>query len=131
MYWPIGTPRIYATSSSRAPACRLVVSHDGLSSPLDSSLAASPAFPSGQPRGIDDDLLPPPTPVTPSSPKTPRIESVEHDDDGSTDSRPESRGSDVDDLPLKDPVLAMRISRSGNLFAVITATSITVWQTKV
>lgn len=130
MYWPIGTPRIYATSSSRAPACRLVVSHDGLSSPLDSSLAASPAFPSGQPRGIDDDLLPPPTPVTPSSPKTPRIESVEHDDDGSTDSRPESRGSDVDDLPLKDPVLAMRISRSGNLFAVITATSITVWQTK-
>lgn len=130
MYWPIGTPRIYATSSSRAPACRLVISHDGLSSPLDSSLTASPAFPSGQPRGIDDDLLPPPTPVTPSSPKTPRIESVEHDDDGSTDSRPDSRGSDADDLPLKDPVLAMRISRSGNLFAVITATSITVWQTK-
>ncbi|KAG7147549.1 hypothetical protein HYQ46_003592 [Verticillium longisporum] len=33
-------------------------------------------------------------------------------------------------LPLKDPVLALRTSRSGSLFAVITATSMAVWQTK-
>ncbi|KPM34397.1 hypothetical protein AK830_g12173 [Neonectria ditissima] len=133
MYWPIGTPRIYATSSSRAPACRLVVSQDGLSSPLESSSTTSPALPSVQPRGlgIDDvDLHPPPTPITPATPRTPGIRPVEHDDDSSGYFPSHSRDSDADELPLKDPVLALRVSRSGNLFGVITATSITLWQTK-
>ena len=39
--------------------------------------------------------------------------------------------SGADMVPLKDPVLALRVARAGHLFAVITATSITVWQTKV
>lgn len=133
MYWPIATPRIYATSSSRAPAFKLVLSNDGLSSPSESSLTAPSASSSSYPRSAnyEDDLQPPPTPITPITPITPAVQSVEHDD--YTSSRPSlrSESSDTSGVPIKDPILALRVSRSGNLFAVITTTSITVWQTKV
>lgn len=33
-------------------------------------------------------------------------------------------------VPTEDPIIALRVSRTGQLFAVITATSITLWQTK-
>lgn len=131
MYWPIGTPRIHATSSSRAPAFKLVVSNDGLTSPSESSLTASPGLASTQPRGhtLDDlDSLPPPTPVTPV---TPGVRPVEHDDYTTSRPQPSLEGADADGIPIKDPILALRVSRSGHLFAVITTTSITIWQTKV
>ncbi|KAI8690656.1 RIC1 domain-containing protein [Fusarium sp. Ph1] len=130
MYWPIGTPRIHATSSSRAPAFKLVVSNDGLTSPSESSLTASPSLASAQPRGhtLDDlDSLPPPTPVTPV---TPGVRPVEHDDYTTSRPQPSLEGADADGIPIKDPILALRVSRSGHLFAVITTTSITIWQTK-
>ncbi|KAM5356255.1 hypothetical protein ACJ41O_002901 [Fusarium nematophilum] len=130
MYWPIGTPRIYATSSSRAPAFKLVVSHDGLRSPSDTSLAASPDPSSVNPRGplLDDiDSQPPPTPATPA---TPAVRPVEHEDYTTSRPRPTSQSSDAGVVPVKDPILSLRVSRSGNLFAVITTTSITIWQTK-
>lgn len=38
---------------------------------------------------------------------------------------------DVPRVPVKDPILALRVSRAGHIFAVITKTSIVVWQTKV
>lgn len=131
MYWPIGTPRIYATSSSRAPTFKLVQSNDGLSSPSESTLASSPALSGVQSRryGHDDiDIQPPPTPLTPI---TPAIQSVEHYDFPTSHQIPDPEGTDPSGVPVKDPLLALRIARSGQLFAVITATSITVWQTKV
>ncbi|KAH6895191.1 RIC1-domain-containing protein [Thelonectria olida] len=128
MYWPIGTPRIYATSSSRAPACRLIVTQDGLSSPSDSNLTASPALPSARGLGVDDvDLHPPPTPLTPA---TPMVRPVEHDEDDSAYFHQDPNDSEKDGLPVKEPVLALKSSRSGNVFVVITETTITVWQTK-
>lgn len=131
MYWPIGTPRIYATSSSRAPAFKLVLSNDGLSSPSESTLAPSPAL-SGIPSrrlGHDDiEIQPPPTPLTPM---TPAVQSVEYDDYLTPQQNSDSDVHDSSGVPLKDPLLALRVSRSGQLFAVITSTSITVWQAKV
>lgn len=117
MYWPIGTPRIYATSSNRASGSRLFVSHDGVSGPDE-------AEPESVKEDYGADATPPATPATPA---TPAIQSVEFGD-GPTES---SSQNDDQTIPLKDPVLALRVSRSGNLFAVITATSITLWQTKV
>lgn len=114
MYWPIGTPRIYATSSNRASGSRLFVSHDGVSSPDEA-----------EPEPVKEDYGADATP--PATPATPAIQSVEFAD-GPTES---SSQNDEQTIPLKDPVLALRVSRSGNLFAVITATSITLWQTKV
>ncbi|PHH91564.1 hypothetical protein CDD83_11215 [Cordyceps sp. RAO-2017] len=130
MYWPIGTPRIYATSSSRAPDLNLVVSHDGLASSQQPD-PASPFSPDARRRSApahdDSDLVPPQTPITPM---TPAVQPVEHDDNPlnsacSDQGRPEAHG-----VPLKDPILALRVARTGHVFAVITATSITLWQTK-
>lgn len=116
MYWPTGTPRIYATSSNRASEYRLFVSYDGVSG----SAEAQPE-PVKEEADDDDDGTPPPTPATPA------IKSVEFSD-GLLDSPLQTTDQT---LPLKDPVLALRVSRSGAMFAVITATSITLWQTKV
>lgn len=127
MYWPIGTPRIHATSSSRSPAFKLFVSHDGLASPSDSSLTPSPGPSSSQPRGPLDDLDSPPLPT----PITPGIRPVEHDDYATSQPPQVSESTETGGIPIKDPILALRVSRTGNLFAVITTTSITIWQTKV
>jgi hypothetical protein len=133
MYWPIGTPRIYATSSSRAPAFKLFVSHDGLRSPrTDSSDNISNATSGNHLRSSAvPDISEIQSPITPITPLTPGILSVEHDDDEAPQSPEEDESPDMDKVPLSDPILALRISRSGQLFAVITATSITIWQTKV
>jgi RAB6A-GEF complex partner protein 1 len=132
MYWPIGTPRIYATSSSRAPTFNLVISNDGLPGPpsrgaIDqprSSLLSLESQSSGQ------EELELQTPITPT---TPAIQSVEHEDQGilGAAADPSMNLPSSLNIPLADPVLALRVSRTGHLFAVITATSITIWQTKV
>ncbi|KAM4059410.1 RIC1 domain-containing protein [Hirsutella rhossiliensis] len=128
MYWPIGTPRIYATSSSRAPDLNLIVSGDGLSSPYLSRPPSpfSPDAASRRDAAAQDDLelQPPPTPITPA------VQSVEHHENPLSDAASAASNSEANGVPLKDPVLALRVARTGHLFAVITATSITLWQIK-
>ncbi|KAG6016807.1 hypothetical protein E4U43_003051 [Claviceps pusilla] len=136
MYWPIGTPRIYATSSGRAPELSLFVSYDGLQQPDDSSSTSSFAQ-RGQTGALDAldhndvDTLPPPTPMTPS---TPAVQSIEQDDytvHTPTKLLPLFKDSvNRNALPLKDPVLALCVARNGHIFGIATATSITLWQTK-
>lgn len=129
MYWPIGTPRIFATSSRSGPAFNLVVSHDGLPNPFDNRPADEPSATSY----LDSQLQRPQhdeiEPATPLTPVTPAIQSVDYDAHDSETSRPSPRPNA--NIPLKDPVLALRISRPGHLFAVITSTSMTIWQAKV
>jgi hypothetical protein len=149
MYWPVGTPRIYATSSSAQPtttAFNFVVSHDGLSSSPDRASLRSeksekeperpPLLSALSTRPGSQDALGPPTPitpVTPATPLTPGIKSVEHEyphhhAEGSPH-RGREPGSHV--IPLREPVVALRVAKSGQIFAVVTATSMTIWQTKV
>lgn len=134
MYWPIGTPRVYATSSGRAPNLNLFVSHDGLPSRSESDLDSPPAS-EAKPRSVaghdDVDIQPPPTPITPITPITPAVQSVDHDENPMDSATWDPRRPEASEVPLRDPVLALRVARAGHLFAVITATSITVWQTKV
>ncbi|KAK3906205.1 RIC1-domain-containing protein [Staphylotrichum tortipilum] len=148
MYWPLGTPRIYATSSSRQPGALRIVSNDGLPSPPP---APTPAPASGWPEQRPDrnsllsphsaavhtgpntlsSAAPPLTPVTPITPLTPGIKPVEHGHDGTDGHSPAlSHGSEAPSIPLHEPILALRVSRAGHVFAVVTATSITLWQTK-
>lgn len=137
MYWPIATPRIYATSSSQSPSIRLAESDDGIQFPPPTPALGSAAAPSTDQlvaSPSQGSLLHPPdvgdVPPTPITPLTPALRNVDVDDDGARfPSQPPSRASSR--VPVKDPVLALRVSRSGHLFAVITTTSITVWQTKV
>lgn len=59
------------------------------------------------------------------------VRPVEHAEDDSSYLHSDANGLEKDELPVKEPVLALRSSRSGNIFVVITETTITVWQTKV
>lgn len=129
MYWPIGTPRIFATSSRSGPAFNLVVSHDGLPNPFDNRPTDEASeSPSGnvQQQQFPHDALELATPMTPL---TPAIQPVDDQDHDPETSRPSPRLNV--NIPLKDPVLALRISRPGHLFASITSTSMTIWQAKV
>lgn len=126
MYWPIGTPRIYATSSSRAPDVNLILSPDGAP---PSPYLSDPTSPSSPDDAHDDaDLQPPPTPITPI---TPAVQPVEHHENPLNHATLASSSSEASGVPLKDPVMALRVARAGHLFAVITVTSITLWQIKV
>jgi hypothetical protein len=140
MYWPLGTPRIYATSNSCQPAALRIVSHDGLSAAgaaaggrsehrpeRTSLLSPSSAAVQDGPAALSTT---PVTPVTPATPLTPGIKPVEHDypDETAPGNPPEPVPPSI---PLHEPILALRVARAGHIFAVITATSMTVWQTKV
>jgi RAB6A-GEF complex partner protein 1 len=130
MYWPIGTPRVYATSSNQASHLAVVVSHDGLPNPSSrsspdqarSSLLAADSIRPGQ---EDLDL---PTPVTPLTPAVQSIEDDDHDGRGFAASPFRQVSASI---PVGDPILALKVSRIGHIFATITSTSITIWQTKV
>lgn len=140
MYWPVAIPRTYATTSEAACPPKIVHSHDGADSAIADdrgsilsveSVASKPAEPS--PSESTPAL---PTPVTPGlfSPRTPGINSVEHEFslDTSAQGSQEQLGSPKKaSLPSGEPLLALRVSRTGHLFATISATTLTVWQTKV
>jgi len=69
------------------------------------------------------------------TPATPTVQSIEQDDFSvHTSTKLFSLSKDSvnrNALPLKDPVLALCVARNGHIFGIITATSITLWQTKV
>lgn len=133
MYWPIETPRIYATSASCPPSYPHLYSYDGLPAPDQRPTRASLLSPGPAADGHDASSVPP-TPITPVAPFTPAIKSVEHDyyDDGQSEPpSPPPPEPSRSNAPPREPILALRVARAGHLFAVITSTSMTIWQTKV
>lgn len=135
MYWPIGAPRIYAASSSAASEDRIIQTDDDVESreATEDSGSSINAPNDESEEKVDDNQELPPGLTTPITPITPGIKPVEHD----TYLHSSNRSSDGDAScfpsirPENDPLLALRISRSGHLFAVITSSSLTIWQTKV
>ena len=152
MYWPLGLPRIYAASSSKALPELIVEFEDDAESRETTegsgSLINAPNS-SEEARGDDVsdaglELKEPPTPITPM---TPAVKSVEHDthehdthehDTHEQEARKVEAEKKEHDYfqndsvqPDKEPILALRLSRSGFMFATITATTLTIWQTKV
>lgn len=134
MYWPIGAPRIYAASNSKSSRDRILESDDdaesretteGSGSLVDVPGAAAPGKAEDDHEGTSGLS----TPLTPLTPMTPGIKPVEHDNRlnaGLSGTEAILSGS-----AEKEPLLALKISRTGHLFAVITSTSLTIWQTKV
>lgn len=135
MYWPIGAPRIYATSSSAASKDHIIQTDDDAESrePTEGSGSLINVPNDESPENADDDQVFTSGLSTPITPITPGIKPVEHD----THTRPSNISSLTDEpyfpsgRPENDPLLALKISRSGHLFATITSTTLTIWQTKV
>ncbi|KAI1733555.1 DUF1339 domain protein [Xylaria scruposa] len=142
MYWPIGTPRIYATTTAHQPSRSPdpVISHDGLSTgpAAGADTASLSSFGSTPARERErelnpDDLDAAPLTPAPRTPATPYIRSVEHDTAkfGSAKIGINYFGaSDPAVVPTHEPVVALKVSRTGHLFAVVTASTLTIWQTK-
>jgi len=139
MYWPIGAPRIYAASSSRAKdkdKDNHIVESDDDAESRDTtegsgSLLNAPSVELEE--KLEDGLEAPSGASTP--PVTPGIKPMEQLDPrrrlSGRPPAPENLAGASLESSEKEALLALRISRTGHLFAVITATSLTIWQTKV
>ncbi|KAK0733373.1 RIC1-domain-containing protein [Lasiosphaeria miniovina] len=127
MYWPLGTPRIYATSVGRPSASRHGVSRDGIAFRRHAAALA----PLANRDALGHLPIPmPSTPLTPVTPLTPDVKSVEFDEQEDQESERDDKGPTPSSLGLREPILALRVARSGHIFAVITSTSMVIWQTK-
>lgn len=132
MYWPIGLPGIYAaSSSSKAQPGRVFLSQDDAESRDATEGSFSPIGDLSTISEQEESDFQRPQ-LTPATPLTHGIKSVDHDHvspkiyNGDENVFDRSFGQ-VD----REPILALRISRTGHLFATITATTLTIWQTKV
>lgn len=131
MYWPIGAPRVYAASNRKPPRERLLESDDDAESreTTDGSGSLVDAPSNGSELGDENET--PSGMSTPVTPMTPGIHPLEHDTQRYLSSRSIGQDSTISGPTGKEPLLSLKISRTGHLFAVITSTSLTIWQTKV
>ena len=133
MYWPIGAPRIYAASSSSLSRNHVLELDDDAESRETTegsgSLVDAPSI--GPEDSNEDDQETASGLSTPVTPITPGIKPVEHDTQRQLSTRLLEQETATAAAADRQPLLALRISRAGHLFAVITSISLTVWQTKV
>ncbi|KAK5168400.1 WD40 repeat protein [Saxophila tyrrhenica] len=106
MYWPIGAPKVYALSKHATPRSAVTESHDGAES-------SEPSASSEAKESIDTGS-----------------ESRESSQSRSTATNGEiaSNGNDV--IAREGSILDAKVSRGGAIFATITRSSLTIWQTK-
>lgn len=137
MYWPVGAPRIYAASSTKTTSNHIVESDDDAESRETTegsgSLLEAPSTVSGN--HSDDGTHGRSGTSTPMSPRTPGVGPIEqHEAQSGLHARftePEPLVSSDLESAQKEPLLGLKVSRTGHLFAVISPTSLTIWQTKV
>jgi RAB6A-GEF complex partner protein 1 len=130
MYWPIGAPRVYTSTNSRTRKGQLFRPDDGADSHQDSdSEAEAPISSSDAVQDVEETASGFLTPITPG------IKPVENDGQPRLSARGiRSIEDKLEDLVVQaedEHIISLKISRSGHLFAVITSTSLTIWQTKV
>jgi hypothetical protein len=131
MYWPIGAPRIYAAGSSQATHRTLEFDDNAESrETTEDSGSLVDVYGLGTDLKPDDGQDATSAGIsTPMTPVTPGIRPVEHD--GQRRSFPfNSQDISFSGSADTEPLLSLKISRTGHLFAVITSTSLTIWQTK-
>ncbi|PBP26906.1 hypothetical protein BUE80_DR002197 [Diplocarpon rosae] len=132
MYWPIGAPRVYAASNAKAPSERVPESDDDAES--RDATEGSGSFLNIPSNGSDvrredenEDHSEMSTPVTPM---TPGVQLAEQDNYQRFPNRSTGVGSPVSEPAEREPLISLKLSRTGHFFAVITSTSLTIWQAK-
>lgn len=129
MYWPVGTPKTYATSNNVAPASAYL-SHDDTPNHVGSTSPGAVNLASPRSHGDEGEELSLKTPITPV---TPVVRSVEENELDGASPGPPAGPDGIGDLATrtKEPIISLKVSRTGHIFVVATATTMTVWQTKV
>lgn len=135
MYWPIGAPRIYAACNSKASKDRVHQFDDDAESrgTTESGSYINVSSATSDTAHDDEELFT--GLLSPSTPRTPAIQPVEHDLERRLSAKALNHLTDGHEDTIRNaerqPILGLRMSRTGHLFAVITTTSMTIWQTKV
>ena len=115
-YWPISSPSVFAatknTNLERTP-----ISHDGTDRATQSGRHG--ASETGSADNTDDDD----TSIEDG-------EGAEAEKSGQTESQAQTPGQFAED-DVHGEIVAIRVTRSGQLFATLTRTTLTIWQTKV
>ncbi|KAF2085114.1 RIC1-domain-containing protein [Saccharata proteae CBS 121410] len=115
MYWPIGSPQVYAATQHQLPAELRATSDDNATS-TDSS-ARPETSPNGDSRAHDDDAH--------------GHVAAQQGPSGSLAEIPNGtrQGSEAEGH-IHGEIIGLRVARSGHLFATLTRTTLTIWQTK-
>lgn len=110
MYWPTGTPNVYALSKHSSSNTSIRLFHDDVE---ESTEGSEPTSSSGLGRSAGS-------------------QASEDDSVASSADAQNGNGRDVAAgvLAREKEILAAKISRSGHIFATITRSSLTIWQTK-
>jgi hypothetical protein len=112
-YWPISSPSVFAATKHTDPR-RQQVSHDGVEYK--------------QPREKHDESNGGSHAQTDDEASTHGKSGVEEKDGGHLPQQSASDASIEDDI--HGEIIAIRVTRSGQLFATLTRTTLTIWQTK-
>lgn len=113
-YWPISSPSVFAATKTTDLA-RTPVSHDGTNRPS---------------QDVQDDASETDsTADTDDSTSTGEIDRVK---EGTAEKEGDIQGSEqLAEDDVHGEIIAIRVTRSGQLFATLTQTTLTIWQTKV
>ena len=132
MYWPIGAPRIYAASDNRIPKDRAFESGGGANTQQPGSSDSVNAV------GTTDGAGSSGTDVgNREVERTTSREDREQDDEKSSHlKQPLENGLNWGGLQapssgVSGGIIGLRVSRNGLMFATITTTILTIWQTRV
>jgi hypothetical protein len=147
MYWPVGTPRIYAAKLPAVISPPVYDSDDGSAELVRNSLSASSGSGNGDgeddegfeevkelPEEEDDDAL------GQDGQKVGEKEVVDQDmldvpkknrADRADSTTSSISGLGKDGEPGRGDIIALKVARNGFLFATITASELTIWQMKV
>ena len=125
MFWPIGSPRVYAATQHQLPKELRTISNDGLQSPskpAETNGARRITSATNAPQRQDGEDEKQHDPVTQGSDGTPSHPS------GAPNGT--LQGTEAEQH-LDGEIVGLRVARNGHIFATITRSTLTVWQAKV
>ncbi|KAJ9647891.1 WD40 repeat protein [Coniosporium tulheliwenetii] len=123
MYWPIGAPRVYATSKHKLPQEKLASSNDGIQNAATSNPNGAYGE-EGNEEGKETEPRANGSTVK-QGPDPPQGE-VKLPING--EDNPQQEGSDDGDIAGE--IIGLCVTRSGQTFGTITRSTLTIWQTK-
>ncbi|KAF2145566.1 uncharacterized protein K452DRAFT_264703 [Aplosporella prunicola CBS 121167] len=124
MFWPIGSPRVYAATQHQLPKELRTISNDGLQSPskpAETNGARRVISATNAPQRQDGDDEKHHDPVTQGSDGTPS-----HPPGAPNGTL---QGTEAEQH-LDGEIVGLRVARNGHIFATITRSTLTVWQAK-
>lgn len=120
-YWPFASPSVYSATKHTDPD-RIHVSHDGHESP--SQPRRSDTTPDSRAGDAEDDALNGERGHGGNTEETGKVRDGEEKEEGhATAPSPEA--------DIAGEMIAARGTRSGHMFATVTRTTLSIWQTKV